>query len=159
MTGAPSGDDGVIVTVGGSASPGGGAGGAGVGLFVLSLRLPNSMHACGRNHVGEQYRCLSARRQAPRKTLPRLWQLIFLGEIGEAGNVGLELQRHGTRWSVALFADNDLSLAVDFFHFRLPFEVFFGSGPRFAIAQVIFFPEHKQHDVGVLLDGARLTQV
>jgi hypothetical protein len=53
VTGAPSDDDdGVIVAVGGSASPGGCAGGAGVGLFVLSLRLPNSMHACGRNHVG-----------------------------------------------------------------------------------------------------------
>src|SRR5262249_60764636 len=67
VTGAPSDDDGVSVTVGGSASPGGG--GACAGLFVLSLRLPNSKHACGRNHVGDQYRCLSARRQAPRKTL------------------------------------------------------------------------------------------
>src|SRR6476646_4316347 len=100
--------------------------------------------------LGIQYRCLWAWRQAPRKTLPRPGELVFLGEIGEARHIVLEVQRDVTGWSVALLADDDLGLAVDFFHFRRPLEVFFSSGARFAIAQVIFFAKHKHHDVGVL---------
>src|SRR5271169_5962392 len=109
--------------------------------------------------VGIEYRCLWAPRQASRKALPRPGELISLSEVAKTRDVGLELQRHGAGRSVTLLADDDFGFAMDLGHLRLPFEVFFSPGTRFAIAQVVFFPEHEQDDVGVLLDRTRLAQI
>src|SRR5579864_8783321 len=58
-----------------------------------------------------------------------------------------------------LLADDDLGTAVDLFHLGLPIEIFLAARARFFVAQIIFLAEHEQHDVGILLDRARLTQV
>ena len=45
------------------------------------------------------------------------------------------------------------------FHFSGPFEKFLGAFLGLAVFQIIFLAKDEQHNVGVLLDGARLTQI
>ena len=81
-------------------------------------------------------------------------------EIGEARYCGVELQFDGAGRAVALFADDDLRLALHAFTFGQPFGEFFPVRLRgLAHLVIIFLAEHEQHDVGILLDRARLAQV
>src|SRR5579862_6255906 len=81
-------------------------------------------------------------------------------EIGEARDRGLELQFHCAGWAVALFADDQFRLARHAFAFGEPLsELFAVRFHRLAHLVIIFFAEHEQHHVGVLLDRARLAQI
>src|SRR5690242_9253075 len=86
-------------------------------------------------------------------------QTAFVGKIREARHVVLELQRHRAGRSMALLADDDFGLAVRDFHFRLPLEMLFRPGPRFAVLEIILLAINEHHHVGVLLDRAGFTQV
>src|SRR6516162_2897550 len=103
------------------------------------------------------FKCAVAR--PARGRLDPFRHLIVAREIIEAGDRRVELDVDGAGWAVALLADDDLGLAVHAGHFHLPLRILVGARPRLLVAQVIFLAEHKEHDVGVLLDRARLAQV
>src|SRR6476646_10646063 len=88
-----------------------------------------------------------------------LRQMVVGAEIAKTRHGGVELQLHGAGWAVALFADDDLGLAVHQRHLGLPLQMLFAARPRLLVAQVIFLAEHEQHDVGVLLDRTGFAKV
>src|SRR5262249_5220826 len=65
------------------------------------------------------------------------------GQIVEAGDAGVELEVHGAGWAMALFADDDLRLAVNGGHFGLPLDVLVRTWARFLVAEVIFLAENE----------------
>src|SRR5262249_61351114 len=85
--------------------------------------------------------------------------LIVAPGVVEAGARRVELDVDGAGRAMALLADDDLGLPVHAGHLPLPFRMLVGARPRLLVAQVIFLTEHKEHDVGVLFDRARLAQV
>ena len=79
-------------------------------------------------------------------------------EIGKACDGGVELQFDGADRAVALLADDHFGLPLNALTFGQPFGEFFAVRfERLAHLVVIFLAEHEQHDVGVLLDRARLS--
>ncbi len=84
----------------------------------------------------------------------------WLREVAEAGELTLERQANGADGAVALLADHNFGFAVQALHFILPrghFVVLVITG-LFALF-VVFLAVHEHHDVGVLLNRARFTQV
>src|SRR5215475_7526123 len=86
-------------------------------------------------------------------------QSVFLSKIRKAGHRCLELQHNGAGWTVTLLSDDDLGLAMDRLHLGLPLEIFLGSRAGFSVLDVVFLAEDKHHDVRVLFNGARFSQV
>ena len=56
-------------------------------------------------------------------------------------------------WAMPLFAYDNFGGVADFFEPGEPFSVLFRTFAGLTTAQVIFFPVHKEHHIGVLLDG------
>ena len=75
-------------------------------------------------------------------------------EVGETGDFRIKLQRYRSGRSVPLFADNDLSLAVNGIHLRQPFIVIGCPWTRLFIRQVIFLAVDEKDDIRILLDRA-----
>src|SRR4029078_467260 len=86
-------------------------------------------------------------------------ELVVAGEIAEARQVAFERQLDRADGAMALLADDDLGLSGDGHHLLLPFGELGGSLRRLKALDVIFLAEHEHHDVGVLLDRARLAKV
>uniref|UniRef100_A0A0N4ZAP4 NAD-specific glutamate dehydrogenase n=1 Tax=Parastrongyloides trichosuri TaxID=131310 RepID=A0A0N4ZAP4_PARTI len=82
-----------------------------------------------------------------------------VGQVAEAGGVGIERQAHEADGAVTLLADDDLGLVLQAVHVFLPLQVFFGALARLGAAQVVAFSVHEHDAVGVLLDRARFPQV
>ena len=85
--------------------------------------------------------------------------MIVGGEVGEAGELRLELHLYGAGRAMALLADDDLSRAVRRVHLGLPLEVLLGTGARLLHGEVILLTIDEHHHIGVLLDRARLAEV
>src|SRR5260370_40342637 len=88
-------------------------------------------------------RLISLNRSTSPLRRPRRYMIRFR-EIGEPRHVGLELHLHCAGRAVALLTDDDLGAAVHGFHFGLPLEVLFRSGPRLAVLVVVFLAKHEQ---------------
>ena len=84
---------------------------------------------------------------------------ILAREIIEPRDGGVELKIDGAGWPVALLANDDFGFTVDCGHFGLPLDVLVRTRARLLVAEVIFFAEHEQYDVRVLLDRSRFTQI
>ncbi len=83
-----------------------------------------------------------------------------VGQIGEAGKFRLERQLHGAGRSVTLLGDDDVGCAFHLVEQGFPFRVFrIGRIAWLHVLDVIFFTEHEQHHVGVLLDRAGFAKV
>src|ERR1700761_4975624 len=96
---------------------------------------------------------LRARNVPPRSPLER--GTVRGVEIGKACHCGVELQFDRARWAVALLADDPFGFAFDAVAFGEPLVEFLAVRfHRLAHLVIIFFAEHEQHDVGVLLDRA-----
>ncbi len=82
-----------------------------------------------------------------------------MGQVAEAGGVGIERQLDDADGAVTLLADDHLGLVLQAVHVFLPLQVFFGALARLGAAQVVAFAVHEHDAVGVLLDRARFPQV
>ena len=86
-------------------------------------------------------------------------QHIVLGEVAKARELTFEGQFDGSDRAVTLLSNDDFGLARDLAHLGHLVGKFRRSLVRFVSFHIIFLSEHEHHDVGVLFDRARFTQV
>ena len=60
---------------------------------------------------------------------------------------------------MTLFADDNFGVAVNTLAFFLPLEMLFGPRLRLQAFVIIIFPIDEHHDIRILLDRARFSQV
>jgi hypothetical protein len=79
--------------------------------------------------------------------------------IAEPGYFSVKLKIDSAGRSMPLLTDNYLSFSVYCSHLILPFLVFGSPGTRLLVHQIVFLTVDEQHDIRVLLNGARLPQI
>ncbi|MCY1248137.1 hypothetical protein D9M72_615340 [compost metagenome] len=82
-----------------------------------------------------------------------------MGQVAEAGGVGIERQLDDADGAVTLLADDHFGLVLQAVHVFLPLQVFFGAFARLGAAEVVAFAIDEHDAVGVLLDRAGFPQV
>src|SRR3546814_3518159 len=79
--------------------------------------------------------------------------------VAETGEGALEMQHDAADRAMALLADDHLGQVLDAIHLFLPGNMLGRALGGLLAHLVVFLAEHEHDDVGVLLDGARFTQV
>jgi hypothetical protein len=115
------------------------------------------MKLTGNSHAAEAF----ARRFDLNLTLALEWHRhrVIRCEVGEPRDGVFELEAHCSGGAMALLADDDLGNAVDLLHLLPPRLELDRPGFWFLVLQVIFFAEHEEHHVRVLLDRSRFAEV